>query len=201
MTRSRQYRWLIAMGIGLVGGLILSGLWPHTPLYAVATDRVDTFAMATGPLDYRCRGRLLSRFPDRRSHRRGAGKATEDVDRLLQYECLRRSGRRSAEESQVYDGHGRGCRSGAGEAAASSLAPRCATWRRSPAAGSRPTQCPGRPTCIHSGQMQSGPLRLVRASPASAKSPARPPPPSPARATRRATRETAIDAGNHASHR
>jgi hypothetical protein len=39
------------MGIGLVGGLILSGLWPHTPLYAVATDRVDSFAMATGPLD------------------------------------------------------------------------------------------------------------------------------------------------------
>jgi hypothetical protein len=34
-----------------VGGLILGGFWPHTPLYAVATDRIDTFAMATGPLD------------------------------------------------------------------------------------------------------------------------------------------------------
>jgi hypothetical protein len=31
--------------------LILGGLWPHTPLHAVATDRLDTFAIATGPLD------------------------------------------------------------------------------------------------------------------------------------------------------
>ena len=51
MARSRQYRWLIVLGIGLLGGLILGGIWPHTPLYAVANDRVDTFAMATGPLD------------------------------------------------------------------------------------------------------------------------------------------------------
>jgi hypothetical protein len=48
----RQYhRWLIAAGIGLAGGLILGGFWPHTPLYAVATDRIDTFGMATGPVD------------------------------------------------------------------------------------------------------------------------------------------------------
>ncbi len=51
MARSRQSRWLIVLGIGMAGGLILGGLWPHTPLYAVASDRVDTFAMATGPLD------------------------------------------------------------------------------------------------------------------------------------------------------
>ena len=51
MVRSRQSRWLIVLGIGMAGGLILGGLWPHTPLYAVASDRVDTFAMATGPLD------------------------------------------------------------------------------------------------------------------------------------------------------
>jgi hypothetical protein len=51
MVRSRQYRWLVAVGIGLLGGLILSGLWPNTPLYAVATDRVETFAVATGPVD------------------------------------------------------------------------------------------------------------------------------------------------------
>jgi hypothetical protein len=51
MAQSRQYRWLVAVGIGMVGGLILSGLWPNTPLYAVATDRVETFAIATGPVD------------------------------------------------------------------------------------------------------------------------------------------------------
>ena len=51
MTRWKQYRWLFAVVIGLVGGVALSGLWPHTPLYAVATDRTDTFGMATGPLN------------------------------------------------------------------------------------------------------------------------------------------------------
>jgi hypothetical protein len=51
MTRWKQYRWLVAVVIGLLGGLALSGFWPHTPLYAVATDRIDTFGMATGPVD------------------------------------------------------------------------------------------------------------------------------------------------------
>lgn len=40
--------WLL---VGLIAGLILGGFWPHTPLHAVATDRNDTFAIATGPLD------------------------------------------------------------------------------------------------------------------------------------------------------
>ena len=48
MFPCKQYRWLVAVGIGLVGGLVLSGFWPQTPLYAVATDRIDTFGMATG---------------------------------------------------------------------------------------------------------------------------------------------------------
>jgi hypothetical protein len=43
-----QWVWLT---LGLLGGLVLAGLWPDTPLHAVATDRTDTFAMATGPLD------------------------------------------------------------------------------------------------------------------------------------------------------
>ena len=51
MFWSRRYHLAIAVGVGMVGGLILSGLWPHSPLYAVATDRADTFAMATGHLD------------------------------------------------------------------------------------------------------------------------------------------------------
>ena len=40
--------WLL---IGLIAGLILGGFWPDTPLHAVATDRNETFAIATGPLD------------------------------------------------------------------------------------------------------------------------------------------------------
>jgi hypothetical protein len=51
MTRWKQYRWLVAVVVGVLGGFALSGFWPHTPLYAVATDRVDTFGMATGPVD------------------------------------------------------------------------------------------------------------------------------------------------------
>ncbi len=39
------------LGIGLLGGLILGGIWPQTPLHAVATDRSKSFAMATGPVD------------------------------------------------------------------------------------------------------------------------------------------------------
>jgi hypothetical protein len=51
MAQIKRYQWLIVLGIGIMGGLIVSRFWPHTPLYAVATDRIDTFAMATGPLD------------------------------------------------------------------------------------------------------------------------------------------------------
>ncbi len=41
----------IWLGAGLIGGLVLGGLWPHTPLHAVATDRSASFAIATGPVD------------------------------------------------------------------------------------------------------------------------------------------------------
>ncbi|HET6884560.1 MAG TPA: hypothetical protein VFI31_30680 [Pirellulales bacterium] len=36
---------------GVVIGLGLGMMWPQTPIHAVATDRVDNFALATGPLD------------------------------------------------------------------------------------------------------------------------------------------------------
>jgi hypothetical protein len=51
MTRWRRSRWLIGLMMGLAAGLAFSGLWPQSPLYAVATDRVETFAIATGPVD------------------------------------------------------------------------------------------------------------------------------------------------------
>jgi len=46
----RDYRW-IWLVVGLLGGLLLAGFWPDAPLHAVATDSVDTFAVATGALD------------------------------------------------------------------------------------------------------------------------------------------------------
>ena len=51
MVHWKKSRWPVAMGIGLVAGLVLSGFWPYTPLHAVSTDRADTYAMATGPVD------------------------------------------------------------------------------------------------------------------------------------------------------
>ena len=51
----KQYRWLVAVLVGLVGGVALCQFWPRTefeiPIRAMATDRIDTYGMATGPLD------------------------------------------------------------------------------------------------------------------------------------------------------
>lgn len=46
-THSRGL-WL---GAGLLAGLVIGGLWPSTPLHAVATDRYENFAICTTPLD------------------------------------------------------------------------------------------------------------------------------------------------------
>jgi hypothetical protein len=51
MIRCKKSRWPLAVTLGFLAGLIFSGFWPHTPLHAVSTDRVDTYAMATGPVD------------------------------------------------------------------------------------------------------------------------------------------------------
>ncbi len=42
---------LVWVAVGLLVGLVLGGAWPQTPLHAVATDRADTFAIATGAVD------------------------------------------------------------------------------------------------------------------------------------------------------
>jgi len=48
MAYLRQRSWPVWLAIGLLLGLMIGGLWPDTPLHAVATDRTDNFAMATG---------------------------------------------------------------------------------------------------------------------------------------------------------
>ena len=42
---------LTGLGTGLVMGMLFAGLWPSVPLHAVATDRCDRFAVATGYCD------------------------------------------------------------------------------------------------------------------------------------------------------
>jgi hypothetical protein len=51
MVHWKKPHWPMAMGVGLVAGLVLSGFLPYTPLHAVSTDRADTYAIATGPVD------------------------------------------------------------------------------------------------------------------------------------------------------
>jgi hypothetical protein len=49
--RTRKGSGWIWLGLGVLAGMALAGFWPQTPLHAVATDRVDTFAIATAYLD------------------------------------------------------------------------------------------------------------------------------------------------------
>ncbi|MEE8450401.1 MAG: hypothetical protein V3R99_00750 [Thermoguttaceae bacterium] len=57
MLRSFKCSWLIWLGVGLVGGLMMGGLWPDTPLHAVATDRSgDQYIMTTAPIDEETEG-------------------------------------------------------------------------------------------------------------------------------------------------
>lgn len=51
MVYKLKHSRLVWLGIGLALGLMISGWWPATPLHAVATDRYDTFAIATGPVE------------------------------------------------------------------------------------------------------------------------------------------------------
>ena len=46
--RLSRFAWLAA---GIVAGAAIVAFWPQTPAKAVATDRYENFAMATGPLD------------------------------------------------------------------------------------------------------------------------------------------------------
>jgi hypothetical protein len=42
---------LVWLGLGILCGVLVSGLWPSVPLHAVATDKIESFSMATGPVE------------------------------------------------------------------------------------------------------------------------------------------------------
>jgi len=48
LVRRNRLAWL---GLGVLAGLLLGGLWPHVPLHAVATDRAGTVAVTTAFVD------------------------------------------------------------------------------------------------------------------------------------------------------
>jgi hypothetical protein len=44
--------WLaIGLGIGIIGGLNVAGIWPQIPIHASATHGQENFAMCTGAID------------------------------------------------------------------------------------------------------------------------------------------------------
>lgn len=47
----RKTSALLWLGLGLLAGLMVAGFWPSVPLHAVSTDKIDTFSMATGPVE------------------------------------------------------------------------------------------------------------------------------------------------------
>jgi len=47
----RKMTWIAWTAIGLLVGVVIAGWWPDTPLHAVATDRMENFAIATGFVD------------------------------------------------------------------------------------------------------------------------------------------------------
>lgn len=51
MAYLRKHGWAAGLAIGLLLGLMIGGLWPDTPLHAVATDRGENFAICTGFVD------------------------------------------------------------------------------------------------------------------------------------------------------
>jgi len=51
MAHAARKSWLLWLAIGLLVGFVIGGLWPDTPLHAVATDRTDNYAIATGFVD------------------------------------------------------------------------------------------------------------------------------------------------------
>lgn len=51
MTIHWKYRPMVWLGVGLLAGIVLASFCPHAPLHASATDRYETFAIATGMVD------------------------------------------------------------------------------------------------------------------------------------------------------
>lgn len=47
----RKHGWSVGLALGVMAGMMIGGMWPNTPLHAVATDRAESYAMATGFVD------------------------------------------------------------------------------------------------------------------------------------------------------
>src|SRR5271157_3126706 len=48
---SRKTSAIVWLGLGLLAGLLVPGFWPSVPLHASATDKIESFSMATGSVE------------------------------------------------------------------------------------------------------------------------------------------------------
>ena len=51
MRQALRYDRIAWLAVGLMAGVAIVAFWPTAPVQAVATDRYDNFAIATGPVD------------------------------------------------------------------------------------------------------------------------------------------------------
>jgi len=51
MLRGWSRNWLLGVVLGILGGIAVGVFWPEQPVAAVSTDRIDTYALATGFVD------------------------------------------------------------------------------------------------------------------------------------------------------
>ena len=128
-------------------GLGLSGFWPNTPSTPSVTDRAETFAMATGPVDDEVEAVYFLDFLTGDLGGRGVGPATGSLERPLRRTTCPPTWASIRNEAEVHDGDRRRLPARGPAAAVSKPAAPCATWRKSPAATWRPMRFRGRPQC------------------------------------------------------
>ncbi|HEY1068673.1 MAG TPA: hypothetical protein VGE52_21295 [Pirellulales bacterium] len=51
MLRQLHKSRIAWLGLGVIVGMVMAGVWPQSRAHAVATDRYENFAMCTGPID------------------------------------------------------------------------------------------------------------------------------------------------------
>ena len=79
----------IGLAIGMLFALVFAGYWPNVPMHAVATDRTEGFAVATGYCDESVEAVYFLDFATGDLERGGGFQADRPLQRLLhpQHSC------------------------------------------------------------------------------------------------------------------
>ena len=120
---SARAAWL---GIGIVIGMVIGVVLPHAPLHATATDRQDTFAIATGMVDDGIEAVYMLDFLTGDLRAAVLNPNTRTFSSTFQRNIARRPESRAGQEPALSDGQRR--RRPARRPAAGSSAIRRCTW-------------------------------------------------------------------------